>query len=123
YIYTWLVGYSSLLGAVGGILIADYFVLRRTRLDLPGLYRPGGQYWYTLGFNPVALGSLVAGITPCVPGFLATVTLADVHPLWTGLYHCAWFVSFAVAFGLYVVLTLLTGGRTAGKTTAAGEGA
>ena len=42
YIFKWLVAYSSLLGAVGGILIADYFVIRRTRLDLTGLYRPGG---------------------------------------------------------------------------------
>ena len=73
YIYTWLIAYSSLLGAVGGVLIADYFVIRRTRLDLPGLYRQKGPYWYQAGFNPRALFALVAGIAPCVPGFLATV--------------------------------------------------
>jgi NCS1 family nucleobase:cation symporter-1 len=121
YTYTWLIGYSSLLGAVGGILIADYFVLRRTRLDLPGLYRREGPYWYTLGFNPVALVSLVAGIAPCVPGFLDTVKLAHVHPFWTELYHYAWFVSFAVAFGLYAALTALTARRPAGNAGAAGE--
>ena len=51
YIFTWLIAYSSLLGAIGGILIADYFVLRKTSLDLPGLYRKDGPYWYAGGFN------------------------------------------------------------------------
>src|SRR4051812_14106494 len=83
YIFRWLVAYSSLLGAVGGILIADYFVLRRTRLDLEALYRGEGPYWYAGGFNPVALLALAAGIAPCVPGFLGTVGLVEVAPIWT----------------------------------------
>src|ERR1700753_2389642 len=69
YIFTWLVGYSSLLGAVGGILIVDYFLLRRTRLDLSGLYRRDSQYWFVAGFNPRAIIALACGILPCVPGF------------------------------------------------------
>src|SRR5205814_145365 len=72
YIFTWLIAYSSLLGAVGGVLIADYFLVRRARLDLPGLYRKEGPYWYLAGFNVRALLALAAGIAPCVPGFLAT---------------------------------------------------
>ncbi|MCI0455393.1 MAG: NCS1 family nucleobase:cation symporter-1, partial [Gemmataceae bacterium] len=70
YIFVWLIAYSALLGAIGGILIADYFLIRRTRLDLPGLYRKAGPYWYGGGFNPRALIALAAGIVPCVPGFL-----------------------------------------------------
>src|SRR5260370_12412041 len=73
YIYTWLIAYSALLGAVGGILIADYFLLRRTRLDLPGLYVKEGPYWYSAGFNRAALVALAVGLAPSVPGFLATV--------------------------------------------------
>ena len=46
YIFTWLVGYSSLMGALGGILIADYWVLRRQRLLLDDLYREQGAYTY-----------------------------------------------------------------------------
>ena len=68
YIFRWLVAYSSLLGAVGGILIADYYVLRRTRLDLAGLYNSDGPYWYVRGFNPLAMIALAIGIAPCVPG-------------------------------------------------------
>jgi NCS1 family nucleobase:cation symporter-1 len=51
YIFTWLVGYSALLGPVGGIMIADYFVLRRMRLDVPALYDPNGRYRYSGGWR------------------------------------------------------------------------
>src|SRR5207248_3062225 len=101
YIDRWLVGYSALLGSVGGVLIADYFLIRRTRLDLPGLYTRRGPYWYAAGFNPRALVALAAGIAPCVPGFLATVGLAEVPALWVGLFHYTWFLSFAVSFVVY----------------------
>ncbi len=71
YIFNWLVAYSSLLGAVGGILIADYYVIRRTKLDLKGLYQSAGPYWYAGGFNPAALIALAVGDRPVcarVPG-------------------------------------------------------
>jgi NCS1 family nucleobase:cation symporter-1 len=104
YIDKWLIAYSALLGAVGGILIADYFLLRRTRLDLPGLYVKDGPYWYRSGFNLVALAALAVGIAPCMPGFLATVAGVEVAPRWIQIYHYAWFVSFGLAFGSYVAL-------------------
>jgi NCS1 family nucleobase:cation symporter-1 len=107
YIYTWLIGYSSLLGAIGGVLIADYFVIRKTRLDLAGLYVKDGPYWYSGGVNPVALVALVLGILPCVPGFLTTIHVADFGSLWSEVYKYAWFVSFAVSFLVYLVLTAL----------------
>ena len=102
YIFKWLVAYSALLGAIGGILIADYFLLRKTRLDLPGLYRKDGPYWYANGFNPAALVALVLGIAPCVPGFVGTVTSIQVAPIWMDLYNYAWFISFGVSFVVYV---------------------
>jgi NCS1 family nucleobase:cation symporter-1 len=110
YIFRWLVAYSALLGAVGGVLLADYFVLRRTQLDLAGLYRREGPYWYHAGFNPLALVATVLGILPCVPGFLAHVSdrLAESIPtFWADLYHYAWFISFGVAFVIYVGLMKL----------------
>jgi NCS1 family nucleobase:cation symporter-1 len=116
YIFTWLIAYSALLGAVGGVLIADYFVIRRTRLDLPGLYEKDGPYWYAGGFNPLALIALVLGIIPCIPGFLATVApgyVPSISPLWTKLYHYAWFISFGISLVVYILLMTTVGRRDA----------
>ncbi|MGC2161802.1 MAG: NCS1 family nucleobase:cation symporter-1, partial [Silvibacterium sp.] len=62
YIFGWLVGYSGLLGPVAGIMVADYFLIRRTRLDRYSLYRRDGIYEYCKGVNPIALIALVTGI-------------------------------------------------------------
>ena len=109
YIFKWLVAYSSLLGAVGGVLIADYFVVRRTQLDPIALYRSSGPYWYTRGFNPLAMIALAIGIAPCVPGFLGTVSSLKVAPVWISLYHYAWFISFGLSSVCYVVLMKAAG--------------
>jgi NCS1 family nucleobase:cation symporter-1 len=108
FIFKWLVAYSALLGAVGGVLIADYFFIRRTRLDLPGLYQKDGPYWYTGGFNLKAMIALVLGIAPCVPGFLGTLGYAEVARWWIELYHYAWFISFGISAVAYLALMMLT---------------
>src|SRR5207253_3556477 len=64
YIFTWLVGYSALLGPIGGILIADYFVIRKKQLDVVDLYKPDGQYQYTNGFSILSLAILIISILP-----------------------------------------------------------
>ncbi len=113
YIFVWLVAYSSLLGAVGGILIADYYFIRRTQLDLKGLYQSDGPYWYAGGFNPRALVALAVGIAPCVPGFLGTIGALEVAPFWTSMYHYAWFISFGLSAACYLGLTKVSGRRHA----------
>lgn len=105
YIFTWLIAYSSLLGAIGGILIVDYLVLRRGKLDLPGLYQKQGPYWYEAGFNPIAIVSFLVGIAPCAPGFLGTVAGVHVPEIWMQLYNYAWFISFGISGAFYAVLT------------------
>jgi nucleobase:cation symporter-1, NCS1 family len=107
YIFTWLIGYSALLGPIAGIMIADYFVLRGTRLDVAALYQTDGEYRFTNGFSLAGLGALVLAILPNLPGFLATVKLvpADRVPaFFISSYHYAWFIGFAVAFGAYLLL-------------------
>ncbi len=119
YIFRWLVAYSALLGAVGGILIADYYILRRTQLNLKDLYRSAGPYWYHRGFNPLAMVSLALGIAPCVPGFLGTIGALEVDPVWTALYHYAWFISFAISASCYLLLMTCFGLRPTGDSSAA----
>jgi NCS1 family nucleobase:cation symporter-1 len=111
YIFTWLVGYSALLGPIGGIMIADYSVWRRRQLDLAALYRVDGEYRYTNGLSLVALVTLVIAILPNLPGFLVTVKVlnASVVPaFFVRLYDYAWFVGFAIAFLLYLALRSLS---------------
>ncbi|MCA9545853.1 MAG: NCS1 family nucleobase:cation symporter-1 [Myxococcales bacterium] len=104
YIFTWLVGYSALLGPIGGILIADYFILRRTNLDLTGLYQRTGPYAYKGGVNPVAVVAGSLAVLPNVPGFLKQAGAIDsVAPFWSELYTYAWFVGFGLAAALYLI--------------------
>ena len=107
YIFTWLIAYSSLLGPVGGIMIADYYFLRKQKLDVDDLYRSEGMYKYKNGFNSTAIIALLLGILPNLPGFLAQVKLVDENafPAWlTGLYHYAWFVGFFVSGACFLLL-------------------
>src|SRR3989442_631422 len=70
YIFTWLIGYSALLGPVAGILIVDYYLLRKMELRVDDLYNEAGPYRYNAGWNRVAILALVLGVLPNVPGFL-----------------------------------------------------
>jgi len=108
YIFTWLIGYSSLMGAIGGILIADYWVVRRRALSAADLFRVDGEYRYTNGVNYRAMTALVLAVLPVLPGFLrAAMTPGGqiANPTFLdGLYTYAWFVTFAVSFVLYLAL-------------------
>jgi NCS1 family nucleobase:cation symporter-1 len=92
YIFGWLIGYSSFLGPIAGIFIADYWVVRKARLSLPDLYSAGGIYGR---WNPKALLALAAGVATALVGLA-------VPPLRV-LYDYAWFVGFGVAFGIYAL--------------------
>jgi nucleobase:cation symporter-1, NCS1 family len=107
YIFSWLIGYSALLGPIAGIMITDYWVLRRCELDVPDLYRPGGRY---RGTNPVAVVALVLGVAPNVPGFLkAAGALHGPKTVWDELYVYAWFTGVLLAAAVYWVGMRLTG--------------
>jgi NCS1 family nucleobase:cation symporter-1 len=93
YIFGWLVGYSGLLGPVAGIMVADYFLIRHTELDVNSLYHREGVYYYSKGINPRAMVALALGVG------LALIGLA-VKPLHF-LYDYAWFVGFFTAGIVY----------------------
>jgi NCS1 family nucleobase:cation symporter-1 len=110
YIFTWLLGYSALLGPIAGILIADYFVLRKKRLELEDLYRSQGSYTFTNGYSIAGLSAFVLAVLPNIPGFLVHIKMLDekiVPGFLNALYQQAWFVGFGIAFVLYLVFRKL----------------
>jgi NCS1 family nucleobase:cation symporter-1 len=96
YIDGWLVGYSGSLGSIAGVLIVDYWVLRRTKLDLRSLYVPDGDYRYNSGWNVRAVVATLVGAGVALAG-------AFWEPL-APIYNWSWFVGFGLAGGLYWVL-------------------
>ena len=96
YIFAWLVGYSGGLGAIAGVLITDYWLVRQKRLQLGDLYRREGMYTYLGGWNWRAIVATVVGCT------LAWIGL--IVPTLRPLYDYAWFVGFGAAAITYYVL-------------------
>jgi NCS1 family nucleobase:cation symporter-1 len=106
YIFTWLVGYSALLGPVAGIMMVDYFLIRGMRLDHRELFDENGEYAYTGGWNIAAVVALAIGVLPNLPGFLNTAFPAafpNVPDVFKTLYTYAWFVGLALAAVVYGV--------------------
>ena len=108
YIFTWLIGYSGLMGAIAGILICDYWVLRKQQLDLAALFDVRGRYAYSNGFNWRAMIALVVAIAPVTPGFLHAASTPGGQIAQPGfldtLYTYAWFVTFGIGFVIYLAL-------------------
>ena len=96
YVTGWLIGYSGLLGPIAGVMIADYFVVRKATLRIDDLYRRGGEYEYSNGINYRAVVALASGV--------AVALLGTVVPAVRWLYDYAWFVGFLVSGAAYVVL-------------------
>ena len=93
YIFGWLVGYSGFLGPIAGVMICDYFVVRKKILRVEDLYQRDGLYEYRRGFNWQAIIALAAGAGVAFIGLFV--------PQLRVLYNYAWFVGFAVSFVLY----------------------
>lgn len=106
YLFTWLGGYGTLLGAIAGILLVDYYFVRGTELRIPELYRRGGAYEYSNGWNWQAVAAFVLGVLPCLPGYLVVSGLMakDAVPaFFVSLFDFGWFFSLAVAGVFYLV--------------------
>jgi NCS1 family nucleobase:cation symporter-1 len=93
YIFNWLLGYSGGLGSIAGVLIADYWLVRRKNLNLGDLYRTKGEY---AGWNWRAV---IATLLGC---FFAWIGL--IIPSLRFLYDYAWFVGFGVSFLVHFIL-------------------
>ncbi len=125
YIFTWLIGYSALLGPIAGIMIADYWVVRDRKLDVPDLYRASGRYpkW-----DPIAIVALIVGVLPNIPGFLKAAGAFEGQDalwaslggaFWDAIYVYAWFTGFALAAYVYLAGTAIRRVRAERRAKAA----
>jgi NCS1 family nucleobase:cation symporter-1 len=96
YILGWLVGYSGFLGPIAGVLICDYFIVRKKLLVVADLYQRNGLYEYQRGVNWQAVAALAAGAGVAFVGL--------VVPSLRVLYNYAWFVGFFVSFFAYFAM-------------------
>ncbi|HLF45940.1 MAG TPA: NCS1 family nucleobase:cation symporter-1 [Chitinophagaceae bacterium] len=104
YIFRWLIAYSALLGSLAGIMICDYYLVRKTKIQLAELFKVNGIY---KGWNRPAWIAFAVSIIPVIPGFLVAVGIntAAQFPAWlVNLYSYAWFVTFILSFLLYRVM-------------------
>jgi NCS1 family nucleobase:cation symporter-1 len=88
-----LIFVSGLLGPVLGVMLCDYFVIRKTELHLAEMYKPGGEYSYRAGYNPPAMLAVVAGVVLALAG--------KWIPALEPLFSLSWFTGFSVAFVVY----------------------
>jgi len=90
-----------------GIMIADYWLVRRTEIKVADLYRSDGCYSYRNGWNPAAGIALSLAVLPNLPGFLAKAfphTFGGIPKLLTEIYDYAWFVGVLIATLVYGAL-------------------
>ncbi|MGI8695107.1 MAG: NCS1 family nucleobase:cation symporter-1 [Mycobacteriales bacterium] len=119
YIFTWLGFYGGLLGAVAGLLIADYWLVHRSRLVLADLYLENGRYWYSGGWNPAGIIACVVGMVLAVGGAYSTpgngpFPSGGVISFLKPLYDYSWLVGFAAAVLVYLALYPVLAKRRAG---------
>lgn len=104
YIFTWLIGYGALLGPIAGIMLCDYFIIRKTNLNGDDLYDSQGQY---AGVRWKTVLVLIIAVAPNIPGFWNAVTHSSCFPvIFDQIYRYAWFVGIAIAVVLYGMLNL-----------------
>jgi nucleobase:cation symporter-1, NCS1 family len=96
FIFGWLGGYAAVLGPVAGIMICDYYLVRRRTLLVDDLYLRGGAYEYSSGYNWKCIGALAIGAGCALIGLAV--------PQLRVLYDYSWFVGFITAFGSYWAL-------------------
>eukprot|EP00697_Spironema_sp_BW2_P016024 gnl/Spiro4/7107_TR3697_c0_g1_i1.p1 gnl/Spiro4/7107_TR3697_c0_g1~~gnl/Spiro4/7107_TR3697_c0_g1_i1.p1 ORF type:complete len:629 (+),score=128.05 gnl/Spiro4/7107_TR3697_c0_g1_i1:34-1887(+) len=110
-VFVWLIGTGTVLAAVLGVMLGDFYVVRKMQLNVSDLYDLdiGSEYYFYRGFNLIAVFSCMIAVVPCAPGFLASsavISPDSISEFFTILYDFSWLVSFALSFGMHSLLSL-----------------
>lgn len=114
YVFVWLGFYGGIMGAVGGVLVSDYWLARKTELRVPELFTLEGHYHFTRGWNVRAVIATAVGAFVAVGGAYSALgpdgkktgpfPADGVVPLLRPLYDYNWVVAFLVAMFVYWLL-------------------
>ena len=109
YVFTWLIGYSALLGPIAGILISDYYILKRRQLEVTELYCDAYPLFSHRAINWIAILALAIGIAPNLPGFIRSLELHQNREknFFDLIYVYAWFVGLFLAGFVYIIAMLI----------------
>jgi NCS1 family nucleobase:cation symporter-1 len=109
YVFTWLIGYSALLGPIAGILIGDYYLIRRRQLDIMELYCDSHPLFSHRAINWVAMAALIIGVAPNMPGFVRSLRMHQNHEksFFDHIYVYAWFTGLFIAGFVYVIAMIV----------------
>ncbi|MCQ9342328.1 NCS1 family nucleobase:cation symporter-1 [Corynebacterium kozikiae] len=114
YVFVWLGFYGGVTGAIGGVMVADYWILKNTHLNVPQLFMQEGRYWYNSGFNHRALTAFGIGAFFAVGGAYSPVVDGvktgpfpehGFIPILQKLYDYNWLASFFIGFVVYLLLS------------------
>lgn len=91
---TVIAGFGIFIAPFTGVMLADYFVVRKRTLVMEDLYirSPESIYWFWNGFNWRPLVAWIIGLAPLFPGFIMSVTNADAWNGWVKLFHIDFYV-------------------------------
>jgi NCS1 family nucleobase:cation symporter-1 len=107
YIFNWLVGYSGLLGPIAGIMIVDYWILRKQNLVILDLYREEGSTYKSFYIGPII--ALIIGVLPNVPGFIRSAFgLIVEQNFFDKIYPYAWFTGFIISALIHWLIAILS---------------
>jgi len=114
YIFTWLGTYGGATGAIAGVLMVDYWLIRRNKFKLADLYRTEGVYRYAKGWNWIAVVALLVGIVMAIGGAYSATDGAPfpangIIPFLKPFYDYSWVVGLIVSGAIYWVLTATIG--------------
>ena len=105
YVFTWLIGYSALLGPIAGILIADYYIIRSRQLVIEDLYSDEYRFCSLKSINWMAMFAFVTGVAPNLPGFIRSIQQSknDDKNIFDHLYVYAWFIGVFLSGFVYTI--------------------
>ena len=91
---------GSTMGPIFGIMMVDYYLLRKGKLDVAALYQENGEFrfqsgWHLKALVALAVGALFSSVLP---------TFTTILPVWWGTY--GWFFGVAIGGGVYYLLRM-----------------